>query len=493
MTQPTSHKDLLSAYEKLLGSLNIVFDEKGNGVIGYSNTPAVIDNRILQLPTDDNLKKATWTTHIPFHPICESIVRKESAVIKKLRAWINLRMAIAIGDLLTHVATAAFNTSTHSGLSPECIKVLSLFPDASKQTAELLQKIIAMMDDSSGVRLVNFYLKVGGELNDIPYRRACIVSFPFAEEIQKAINENSDTIFGIKTTKKNIRSIHAMVTWLLGDEEYSRGSNSDVAPYFDALLKSYAALAGRIDAFANMWSSIIPKDAYCFTDVSWAPLFSDMRSMKNIIPSLKDNVGEIDEDNTNVASIKNKNTPAPAPVSTGNMPPPPTNLPMTAPGVINQPAIRKIGASVPERTSGGTSGGPSVSLNGKDDWSLTVQRNEMPYQAYAGFATRDGGYPPQGYPQQPVYNPNIAAPNPYGVQPQAYNPYGYPQVPQQQYPQYAVQTPQPYYQQPQGYPPQMPYGGYPQQPMQPTYPGYPQYPNQQQPQMMPNTAPFATR
>ena len=483
---PQMHQDLVSAYSLLLNSLDITFNEKGDGVYKIGNVNAIIDGRILQLPTQEALTKAQWSTHIPFHPVCESVVRKESTVLKKLRAWVNMRLTISLTDLIVNILGAAINNDVHAGLPPTCAHVLSLFPDVDKKAFELLSKIIHQADTNSEIRFVNLYLKIGGELEQVPYRRACIVNFPIVEEFHKAATENSDTVYGIKTTKKAIRSISTMLDWVVGDTHYSRGSNSDVAPMLDALLKSYGAIATRFTEVATMWSSIMPSDSYGFIPLDWIPLFTDLKRYRNAIPNLKDNVGDVDTENTNIASVKQQ--PQQQPVATNGLPlpPPVASTVMTAPGVTNNTVRRKIGATSTDGPSNGMIGGmASTALNPNDDWTKTVQRMETVYPAYTGFQTR-------GVPQYPVANTGYPAPQ---------APYGYPQYP----PQYPMTNAVPYQQPPQmaynpaamqAYPPQagMPMAGYPpaqmpyQQPM--PYGGYPQ----QQPYMpQAPMAPFATR
>lgn len=481
---PQAHQDLVLAYKLLLNSLDITFNEKGDGVYKNGGINAIIDGRILQLPTQEALTKAQWSTHIPFHPVCESVVRKESIVLKKLRAWVNMRLTISLTDLVINILGAAINNDVHAGLPPSCAHVLSLFPDVDKKAFELLSKIIQLSDTSNEIRMVNLYLKIGGELEQVPYRRACIVSFPIVEEFRKAASENSDVVYGIKTTKKAIRSISAMLDWVVGDALYSRGSNSDVAPMLDALLKSYGAIATRFTEVATMWSSIMPSDNYGFIPLDWIPLFTDLKRYRNVIPNLKDNVGDVDTENTNIPSVKQQPQQQ---TGNGGLPPPPpaSSTVMMAPGVANNTVKRKIGASSEGIVTGSGVGVASTALNPNDDWTKTVQRMETVYPAYASFQTR-------GAPQYPM------AGNPY---PPQQVPYGYPGYPQQPYPM-APNVP---YQQPQmaynpaamqQYPPQagMPMTGYPpsQMPYQQPMP-YGSYPQQQPYLPQAPMAPFATR
>lgn len=473
-----THQDLVHAYKSLLMSLGMYFNETDNAFYRDGNLQVLVDDRALQLPTQANLTRADWQNNIPFHPVCESIIRKESTVIKKLRAWVNVRLGLSLCDLALNVLAAAVNTNVHAKLPPACSSVLTLFPDADVKAFDLLKKMLGDIETNGDIRPINIYLKIGGELQGVPYRRAAIVSFPILEAFEKAVADNADVVAGYKSTKKAIRTVHALLKWLIGTNDYSRGSSGDIAPYFDALIKSYYAVATRFTEVATMWSSILPEECYGPIELDWAPFFADIPKLKGLIPNLKDNVGEIDEDRTKVPPLPNAPQMPTAPQSVAGMalPNPQSVAALSMPAPMHTAGgtapKRKLGISVAESVHGVGSLGASMTLNGADDWTKTVTRNETVYPQVAGFPTRGApawGQQPQMYaqPQYPGYPPT-QMPMQQGM------PYQQPMAPQ--YMQQPVYPPmqqgmpyqqpmmqQPYMQQPYMQP-QMPYG-YPQPPM----------------------------
>ena len=433
-------QDPLAPYRALLGSLGITEDAQGllsMTTLGFES-PVMCTGLRMVMPTRDVLRAANWNDWIAFHPLSESIIRKESVVVNRLRQLINYRINTNITLLMSEILGIASDTKNHHKLSPKQAEMLTVIPDVDDGTCETWSKIVGMLKDKPEYRIANIYLKAGGHVGNTAYRRAAIVTFPIMEELlSKELN-----IWGSKVSKRDKLAIRAAMQWLLtptGSKEipdYSFGSNDDTAPYFHALVHAYGDVAKRLNAVAYLWRKPLG-DTYkeIHTDLDWVDDFKDLSVYKGAIPNLAGNAGLTDEPGNNVP--KPVGNPPPLPIAaTPNYPQPPSRP--------SEPAWPTIGAPIGSTVDGTPT--PTMAVdNAPIDWAKTVMLKEARRLNMPVFNTVGG---------QPTPPPYPSAPAPYG---------GYPQpAPYPPQPAYGMQ---PYPQQPY---PQAPYGGVPQ------YGGYPQ-------------------
>ena len=448
-------QDPLVPYRALLSSIGITEDAQGllsMSTLGI-DLPVMCSGKRMVMPTRDVLRTANWNDWIAFHPLSESIIRKESVVVNKLRQCINLRIGSNIAILMAEILGIASDTKNHHLLSPKQAEMLTVIPDVDDGTCEAWSKVTAMLQDKTEHRLANIYLKAGGHVGNTAYRRAAIVTFPIMEEL--ASKELS--IWGVKVSKRNKQAIHDAMTWLLTPTgakaipDYSYGSNDDSAPYFHALVHAYGDVAKRLNAVAYLWRKPLAESYKAIhSDLDWVDDFKDLTIYKGAIPNLDGNAGTTDDVAVGTPPPAASGYPTPlqpmAPIAPPMHPSAPAGSPWPT---IGAPLVHSHAAAPVHSTAVD---------NAPVDWAKTVMLKEAARFNMPVFNTVGGQPPPQQYPA------------PYG---------GYPQpAPYPQQPVYGMQ-PQPMY------PPQQPYG------MQPQYGGYPQ--PQQQPQQPVAYPKFGTR
>lgn len=416
---------LLGVYESFLSSLNLDVDQQGliSMKLGDERIPAECDDRRLILPTRDNLRHGLPEGTIAFHPLSESISRGQSKVLKKTRMLVNLRLSTVLSVLLTELMDIAADPSRHEKVAPSHKKFLKLVPDVDAKTVKALTSVLDATSPTGTNRLVNVYLKRGGELRGQHYKRTARVSFPITEQFE---NEEP-VIFGVKMRKKDKRAIEQLFYWIVpgADDitEYSRGSNAAVAPYFDALLEAYREVAWHLNKVTKKFKKHLDDADELYINLDWVDDVEDLEQYRSVIPVLEGNDGETDiTDHQDESAIPDKAA-APAPIG-GELKKDPRAE--RSPG-----GLPKLGKPLGERTYGSGTARPSLarpnaletagSDEGEDeDWQTFVARRNTPRppQFGAAPAARPGpsfagggysppaqaGYPPQGgmAPQQPA-------------------------------------------------------------------------------------------
>lgn len=274
--------DPVSLYEAILLSLDM---QIANGFVSESDgqggsRPATIRGKRMVVPIREILETADWSKVQAFHPLCENAEGAPSAVLKNLTARINLKLNARLAGLLLDLAGLAADPSRHGTLSPQQTSFLSKLPDINEKTIDKLGKIITAMDsvDVNTRRLVNVYLKRGGNVNGKGYCRTAIVAFPIMDEFQRA----DATVWEQDVGKQRKHAIHTLLTKVLNLDAleanyYSTGSDSTMAPFFDAIIRTYLKIQGRINEVVELFRGALPN-----------PEFSEAMHLDNVKELMKD-------------------------------------------------------------------------------------------------------------------------------------------------------------------------------------------------------------
>lgn len=296
--------ELLEFYRKFLenglgrtidedGTINLEVPSKDNPQKVIVR-PDVVKEKRLVLPTEKRLRgnTASWEGFIAFHPLCESLARGESPVLQWTRETVVKRLNMIVGMCLLELAQIA--ASNDKELSPDMARVLSPLKDMKADSPEHFSELIAKAIQASPSALVNIYLKRDGKLEDQNYRRVATVSFPLLEKLM----ENEDKIHGVKLRKadrKNLIELYNIVFPRAEIEHsYSTGSNTDVAPYFTALLTAFELLVRSTNAIIGTFSTVSRDLAARRIDISFTDLYQAACQKYMSIPQLEGNVGDTD-------------------------------------------------------------------------------------------------------------------------------------------------------------------------------------------------------
>jgi hypothetical protein len=301
--------DILEFYTSVLGSVG-ARDVDGEGLLSViyagEEGSVAIGNKRLCLPTAQILREGNWEHRIAFHPLCEKINRTESPVLKLLKDVIGVRIDSIEKTLIKSLMHTAVSPALHKGIGgPKPAAYLRLLPDVTEKTYKVLCKILDQIAKPE-YRLVNFYLKFGGDL-ELNASRTCVVSFPIYDDLDDTENK---TVFGVPCDLKEKKKIKALLDYVFGDETvratYSYGSSNPEAPFFHALLNSYAKVAAQINKLTEIHSKRLKEDVADFDimtiDLDWVPELENFNQFRGMVPSLEGNAGGAEVAKESVAS-----------------------------------------------------------------------------------------------------------------------------------------------------------------------------------------------
>lgn len=483
---------MIELYKHLLAAGNCIVDDEGmvSGSMKGKTMPLMVGGKRLVLPTAEHLAHPDPSNKVIFHPLSENILGGESKVMEKFRGTINVRLNWVLACLLQELMGIVTSVKLHPKLSPTQSELLSKVKSADLTMVDVTVKdkkvpmakaykalkdlIDAMNVTSKDKCFVHIFLRRGGRVAGKSYRSAAIVSFPLYEELAKGEKQ----VFGVTLRAKDREAIMQLLEFVIPGIEvphsYDKGSECDIAPFLDALMKSLMGIASNINAIVDEFENHLSEDApgdYKYGD-QWVSIFDNLSQMLpeiRMIPMQAGNEGHRD-----TRPVGNPNaTGAPALVNAA--PPAPHQPAVAAPNTIAYPPAFPQQAYAPAAYPAMPQpAGPVKTESGKIDFAASMRSNpvlaqqlnsgmgQVPYgqQFYQpppppGPATARMGaprwdqpaymVPPPGYapygqqvgygqPPMQAYGP---APAPYGVPPPGYNAFGQP-VAYGQQPHYGV-------------------------------------------------------
>ena len=253
-------------YESLLRSLNVKADSNGRlvGIVGEVEKEIVYDDKHFYLPTIEVLSKPADETinYLFFDPLTESAVRQESESARFLKKLITSRLQLSISLLVTNLLLILSKEENASkAKSGQTLLYRQGFTPSSTTMRSHRKLLTNGVKDNVANRIVNIFLKRGGTLNEERYSRVAKATFPILD----AFKSNTNAIFGVEMSardKENILKLYSYVIY--GDtsptdeleDEYSAGSNSKMAPYFQSLCFVYCNIAKRINEVNKIYKSL---------------------------------------------------------------------------------------------------------------------------------------------------------------------------------------------------------------------------------------------
>ena len=308
-------KSPIQLYSGVLNSIGCVIDSQGfisQSIVGSQPIPVDIDGRRLVLPTPEVLSGLDNSKMIAFHPICENITMGNSPVIEKFRRMVQTSISTRFASLAIDLLSAIVDTPDDRQLTGSILGLAEHIPDANKKTLTALEKVLQTLngDDRTVVRI---YLKRQAELNGVKYRREAAVHFPLMDEF--ADNKPSDYVYDVKMSKRDKNTLRILFNILIPNIEkpnaYSVGSNSTVAPSFDALLRVTHKLCGEIGSRAYQYRKNLDIVLYR-TDITWGDEDLNLSEYANFIPNLDGNDGTIAANQQGGTTVNVPTQPTPA-------------------------------------------------------------------------------------------------------------------------------------------------------------------------------------
>jgi hypothetical protein len=290
--------NIIEFYTSVLGSVG-ARDVDGEGLLSAhyagEDSTITVGGKRLCLPIGPILREGKWDSLVAFHPLCEKINRTESPVLKLLKDVIGIRIDSVEKTLLKSLMHTAVSPGHHKGIGgPKAAAYLRLLPDVTEKTYKILCKILAQFSKPE-YRLVNFYLKFGGDL-ELNASRTCVVSFPIYDDLD---DEETKTVLGVACDLKEKKKIKALFDYVFGDAEkratYSYGSNNPEAPFFHALLTSFYKVADNSNRMVEIHAKRLREDVEDYSsmtiDLEWVSELDSFSKFRGMVPNLEGNTG----------------------------------------------------------------------------------------------------------------------------------------------------------------------------------------------------------
>lgn len=315
----TSPMNLIKLYESILGCAGMATDADGFvSAIGPGGklSPALMDGKRIVLPTKLQLTSQDMQNRVRFHPLSENTLRGESDVIIKLRQLMNIRLNYTLAALGNNLLNIIGSVAEHHKLTPDQHELLSAVKDVDQKTLDAFADIIVgAIKDKPDRFLVNIFLKRRSIIKAKTWGRGGIVTFPLYEEL-KGENEK---VGGVKLRAKDRTALIQLYDYMLPGidqaEEYNRGSDSDVAPYLDALMKTVLGVASRINDILVLFGDKIDLGDELLFNADWVETFDNLGTMRQQIRDIPMQAGNEGSVKPGEGDTSLSGAPAPAPVS----------------------------------------------------------------------------------------------------------------------------------------------------------------------------------
>lgn len=295
---PTPVPTIQDFYKLVLESLRFRVEE--DGLISHLNLdgtafPSLVkDEKRLVLPTDDFLKGGIPEDLQPFHPLSESIARKGiSPVLNRLQKQAKYNLAQAFVGWAAKLLEVAADPALQKDLPPACSEYLKKVPKADKKCIAAFENLIQKAAAKN--QLITLYLKNGGVYQGKKVNRLCVIRFP----IMDLLDGGEEKPLGVKLSKKERETISAILHHVMpfgnDPEEYSAGSDSRIAPYFDAFMKAYGKAAAQLNLICRKYGKAMAMSVPEF-NLDYLEELPEMGRFYDALPPLKGNQGEGEEE-----------------------------------------------------------------------------------------------------------------------------------------------------------------------------------------------------
>jgi len=273
---------IVDIYKSILACGGMITDSEGfiSVRMNTASEPAVIDGKRLVLPTQNQLMNPDRTNRIVFHPLAENILRGESDVISKLRSVFNIRLNYTFAAIGQNLLQIAASVTDHKKLTPDQSEILSIVKDVDDKTVIAFTSLMLnAMKQSADKCFINIYLKRKATIDGKVYSRGGVVTFPVLSELLK----DQDSYFGVKLRVKDRNAFIQLHEYLLPnlklDGHYNRASNSDVAPYLDALMHAVMSVGSKFNDVLDLFGDLLDAKEDLVFDSDWVEPFENLAAL----------------------------------------------------------------------------------------------------------------------------------------------------------------------------------------------------------------------
>lgn len=397
---------LNEVYSAILAFAGLEADSDGyiSTIVADRREPAVMGGLRLVLPTDQHLRNPNPKEKVIFHPLSENILRGESEVITKLRDIINIRLNFTFGIVGNALLNLAASPEEHHKLTPDQTELLIALKDVDDITTKHFASIIFEgIKNQANKMFMNIYLKRGGSIGEKRYSRAGILTFGLYEELLK----DSQEVYGVKLRVKDKEALKKLFEFILpGIKEdntcYNRGSDSTIAPYLDALMKTAMAIASRFNDIFDQYGQFIDFSDSLVFNGDWVETFENLNVMAaelRRVPAQLGNEGTVAQTEAPPAPTPSLPVATPTPRAIP-MPPPQQLYPSTTPQYMQPQAPMVAPVRQTERGLDWNSvvqHNPQVGMSGNALGGHFAQQQYVMQNQFQPAAFAHGMAPPQQY------------------------------------------------------------------------------------------------
>ena len=276
---------LIELYKSILKFAGLETDKDGCVSVNTSgraggNTPVTIGGARLVLPTPEQLKSVNPSEKSIFHPLSENVMHGPSKVLDQLRLAINIKLNMVFGVVCRSLLQLAASPELHHKLNPDQTEVLLALPDIDETAFKnFVTLMMAWFKSNPEAAFINVYLKRGGSVAGTKYARAGITTFPiYADLVKNATSES------VKLRVKDYVLFKSLYEYIFPrinvTESYNCGSDSNVAPYLDALMKTASMTAARLNDVLDLFKDYIDEVDLLTFDAEWVPVFDNLEVME---------------------------------------------------------------------------------------------------------------------------------------------------------------------------------------------------------------------
>lgn len=277
---------LLKFYQSVLGSASMVSDEQNQVSFKYGDKliPTQISGKRLCLPTQEGLRNKT-DKMLFMHPLVEGITGGESPVMEKLRTCMMMTAHLRSVTLITELLNLGVNIGDHSKTNSEHADLLMIMKDVDKSILEKWLQVASYSAKNENAQIVHIFLKrQGAKFKGVSYGRGAVVTFPLYKELKKGERKLGTITLRNRDREVFLKLMEYVFPGIDEEHRYSAGSNSDIGPFFDALLHAVHGLGENINQVADLIKPFAVNYDMITYDLSW---MSDLQNISDLLPEIR--------------------------------------------------------------------------------------------------------------------------------------------------------------------------------------------------------------
>ncbi|AFI55436.1 hypothetical protein TSMG0153 [Halocynthia phage JM-2012] len=290
-------KNTLAFYTNFLTDVGFKIEEDNSiskyirGSKGVSFKPVKTEGVPLVMGTQEILDSED-NDNVIYHPLTEDALKGESWTIKVTKDQINAMIRMRLLKSLIGLGSAIVE-KRNAKITPKQTKLFNQNPDFDDKALAVLGSILSKAKASVVSRhVVGIYLHSKNcKYDGHDVKRLASVTSPLYDILDNGEKE----IWGVKNVSfKAQRAIKQLISTVLpgvNDDQYTYGSNSKTAPYFDALANAFLNLSYQLDSIEKTCKTLFNDELSITPTYEWVDGLTQLAKLAMPIPPLRGNLG----------------------------------------------------------------------------------------------------------------------------------------------------------------------------------------------------------